>query len=441
MAWPPALSRVAGDMAGFGPMRAGGAFGAMTSQPAYRARSAAAAFAVLLTAAAQAQEQKLRSFHDMVADAWARLPQRQEIAARQNVAAARYRAGGALVPDAPFLTGSHVNDKVLGSNENYITTQVELSTPVWLPGEGTATQNTALAEGAAAEAAGEAAHLALASQLLDLATRAALADNASRVAARRLATSRALAADLARRFRVGEAAQSDALAADADAAGASLTLSSAETDLASLRATLAEVTGSEALVRLDARPPAKPVAMQADPLARHPRIVAAEQEVAAAEANEHLVRLQNRDDPQIGLQGINEKQPGSRWDTRVGVVVRFSFATEARNAPRRAVAEQQTTQAMVQRALARREVLTGIRQSQAALAGAERGSLAAERAAAELEARRGQIERAWRTGEMPLIEVVRANALAFDAAFERDKARTNLDAARLRLQLAEGVLP
>ena len=410
-------------------------------QTACRSRWApAAAMTMLLTGAAHARAEQVRTLHDMVADAWARLPQRQEFAARRTVAAARFRAGGALVPDAPFVTGSYVNDKILGSNDNYITTQVEVSTPVWLPGEGTATQSTARADGAAAEAAGEAAHLALASQILDLATRAALAEDARGIAARRFATAQALSADLARRFRVGESAQSDALAADADAASASVTLSNAETDLESVRATLAEVTGSEALARLDG-PEAVIGAGLPDALAHHPRVVAAEQAVAAAEANEHLVRVQNRDDPQIGFQGIDEKQPGSRWDTRFGVVARFSFATEARNAPRRAEAEQATTQAMVQLAVARREVLTGIRQSQAALAGAERGSAAAVRAAAELERRRGQIDRAWRAGEMPLVEVVRANALAFDAAYARDKAFTELGAARFRVQLAKGVVP
>jgi len=132
-------------------------------------------------------------------------------------------------------------------------------------------------------------------------------------------------------------------------------------------------------------------------------------------------------------------QPGAKWDTRFGVTFRLPFATEARNAPRRAAAELAVTQATVQFTMAQREVQSGIRQAQAMLTGAERGSAASVRAAAELEKRRGQIERAWRVGEMPLIEVVRANALAYDAEYARDKARTDLAATRLRL--AEGVLP
>ncbi len=73
--------------------------------------------------------------------------------------------------------------------------------------------------------------------------------------------------------------------------------------------------------------------------------------------------------------------------------------------------------------------------------GAQEAELAAGRAAGEQERRRGMIERAWRLGEMPLIEVVRANALAFDARLAQTKSRTALDAARLRIGLANGLLP
>ncbi len=393
------------------------------------------------------------SFHDAVAAAWANLPQRQDFAARQGSAAARYTAGSGFFPNAPFVTGTYVNDKILGSNYSYITSQLELGTPVWLPGEGTATQKTAQADSTAVMAAIEAAHLALAAQVLDLVVQATLAVNSRDVAARRLATAQALAADLAGRLRVGESPQSDALAADADAANSIMTLSSAEAQVGVARAALAVVLGVEFLPRLDiprsdapgapglVAAGSAPRSKAADALATHPRIAAAERALAAAQASARLVQIENRDNPEIALLGVNEKQPGTRWDTRFGVIVRVPFATEARNAPRRAAAQQANTQAEVQLALAKREVLAGIRQAQALLSGAERGSVAADRAAAELGKRRGQIERAWRMGEMPLIEVVRANALAYDAEYNRDRARTDLAAARLRLRLSEGALP
>ena len=382
------------------------------------------------------------SFHDAVAAAWSRLPQRRTLAARQGVAAAQFLAGSALFPNAPYATGTYINDKILGSNENYLTTQGELGTPVWLPGEGTATQNVASADAATVAADADATHLALAVQVLGLAAQAAFAANERDVAQRRLATAEALATDLAHRYGVGESSESDALAADAEAAGARVTLSAADAQLASAVAALAAVTGRETVPRL-AAPVSRGAAGAALAVApaTHPRIIAAERAVAAAQAKARLTRIENRDSPTVGVTGINEKQYGSPWDTRFGVVFRLPFATEARNAPLRAAAEETMTQAEVQLVLARREVLAAVRQAAAVLAGAERGSAAATRAADALDKRRGEVERAWHVGEMPLIEVVRANALAFDADLARDKTRTELDAARQRLRLAEGILP
>ena len=352
-----------------------------------------------------------------------------------------------MFPNAPYATGAYVNDKILGSNQSYITIQGELGTPVWLPGEGTATQNTAQANAVAVTAEADAAHLALAIQVLDLATQATFAANARDVARRRLAAAQGLNVDLARRFRVGESSESDALAANAEAASASVALADTEARFDTALAAFAAVTGLNTPPRLAA--PAQLVTPSAAPalpkttefLTHHPRIAAAEHLVEAAQAQSRLVRIENRDSPTIGVQGVNEKQPGSRWDTRFGVVFHLPFATEARNAPLRAAAEEAVTQAQVQLDLARREVLASFYQASAVLAAADRSATAAARAAAALDRRRGQIERAWHLGEMPLIEVIRADALAFDAELARDRARTGLDVARLGVRLAEGTLP
>jgi outer membrane protein TolC len=401
--------------------------------------TAAAVISAASPAPAQNPASNSLSFRDAVANAWSIAPDRRSYDARRASAAARRAAGGALFPSAPYVAGTHVNDRLAGSNYDYFTTQVEVGTPIWLPGEGTATQDAAQADADAVAADENAAHLALASRLLDLTAEAAQAAGARAVASRRLASAEALAADVSRRFRTGEAPETDALAAEADAASADIALNAAEAQLAAARASLAAVTGVESIPRFDA-PAASPASSPPAPGA-HPRIAAAERAVAAAQASARLVRLESRDNPEVALQGVNEKQPGARWDTRFGVMVRFPFATEARNAPRRAAAEEAVTQAMVQLEQARRAVAAGVRQADAALAAAERSAGAAARAADQLDKRRGQIERSWRLGESALIEVVRADALAFDAELARDKACTERDAGRERVRLAQGLLP
>lgn len=377
------------------------------------------------------------TLHDAIEGAWTRLPQRNTLAAQQNTAAARYLSGSALVPNAPTASGSYVDDRQIGSHYNYVTSQIGVSTPLWLPGEGTATQNLARAESTAVEAQAELAHLALAAQVVQRAVDAIDARNARDIAARRLATNQALAKDLDHRFQVGESSQSDALAADGEAATAAVALAQADAQLGSAQIALAELTGSLALPVLSA--PLMPA--RAATGADHPQIVAAVRQSETARAQERLVYLQDRDDPEFGVQGINEKQPGTRWDTRVGLTLRFHFATEARNAPRRAAAVEAVTRADVQLELTRRQIAAEIARATLLVTVTERASAAAERGAAEWSKRRGQTERAWRLGEMPLIELVRANAAAYEAEAASVKARTGRTAAMIRLAIAEGAIP
>jgi outer membrane protein TolC len=383
------------------------------------------------------------SFRQAVALAWDRYPQRQNFAAARTEAAARDLSGRAFFPNAPTASGSYVNDRIAGSNLDYITAEGEVTTPVWLPGEGRATRNSAHADEDAIAADEDAAHLELALQVLGTTEQAALASNALDVARRRAMTAQSLSARLAHRVQIGESAQSDALAAQAEDAFARMSVSEAKSQLDALRAELAGLTGQPVIPRLaGAGGDQGPLdASEAAVLAHHPRVLAADRAVAAAQQKARLARLENRDSPELGIQAIDEKQPGSRWDTRVGVVFRLPFATEARNAPKRAAAEQEVTHAIVARDIARREVSAQLHEALAALTGASDSAMAARQAAEALLRRRGQIERAWELGEMSLIEVVRANAMAFDADLVNQKAETILQAARLRLRLAAGELP
>ncbi len=394
------------------------------------------------------------TLHDAVEAAWLRLPQTRSIEARQAVAAAKNEAGSAFFPNAATATGSFVNDKIVGSNQNYITSQVELSTPVWLPGEGTATQRAADAEGRAAVADGEALHLAVAEKVLQLVVQAEGDTNQLAISRRRLTTAQALAKAVHDRFAAGESPETDSLAADAEAANAELSLQSAQAQAANARAAYAALTGLPVLPRLDAATAATPCLLagapgesdqpaQPDPawLDQHPRMIAARRALEAAEAKARLVRIENRDNPEIGLQGIDEKQPGTRWDTRMAVIIRLPFASAARNAPRRAAAEQAVTEADVQLELTRRELLSLSCQSNVALQAAQRSQAAATRAATAMDLRRAKIERAWRAGEMPLIELIRADAMAYDSDSTREKAALDLAAARTQARLLQGILP
>ena len=378
------------------------------------------------------------TFPQAVSAAWDRLPQRDDIDAAAGVAAARVEEGHALFPNAPYLDGEYDDDRA-GSNDDFRTTRVELGTPVWLPGEGTATVGVGAAQGEAAAAERNATHLALARKVLDLTLHASLAIDRLQSTRSRLATDRAVARALRERFRVGENSESDALAADAAEAASASALEDVEASREEAQVSLTSLTGVETVPALGmgAPDPAPAEAL----LARHPSVVAAMLAVREAQAEARLVGIADRDDPELGLQVTNDKQPGSPWDTRVGIVFHIPFSSAARNAPLRAAAELKLTEARTRLTLVRRAVVAEAHDALLRLASAERLCATSGRAAADLDRRRVEIAHAWRLGEAPTIELIRADAVASDADLARDEAATRRDAARWRAELASGLLP
>lgn len=390
------------------------------------------------------------SFAEAVAMAWARSPDRLALEGRGGAAAARGRAAHTLFPNAPFATAIYDDDHFLGSDKGYTTYSGSLNTPLWLPGEGTATARSAGAELAHVAAQGEAGRLLVAGQVLDAAAGLAIARNVREVAGRRLASARLLLSELHRLVRGGEAVQIDEQAAAADLATAEIALADADAQLVSAGEALAVLTGTRTPPELTP-PELTPTGAVAAALAngvpdeaaigRNPQVAAAQRGVDAAQAELRLVRLADRDDPELGVEAIRDHQFGSPWDTRYGVVVRVPFASRARNLPRIALAQSTLTTAFAELARVQRLVRLELVQSRAQLGAARRARDAGAVAARQLAARATTIGHAWRLGEMPLIEVVRAQQASFDATLIATRAAVAADVASLRMSLAGGVVP
>ena len=384
------------------------------------------------------------SFREAVQAAWDHAPERVSIEGRRGEATARGRAARSFFPNAPYVTGTYVNDQA-GSAQNYITYQAQVGTPIWLPGEGTATEAVARADLDRVEADADSAHLSLAVAVLDTALQAITATLSADVARQRLSAAQALADDLARGVRAGESARSDLEAARADAESAQASLADAEAQRLRARIALSVLTGLEDIPELSGRDIVGASASPAVPgqLAEgHPRVVAARRAVEAGLAALRLTRISDRDSPEVSVIGIHEKQGFSTpYNTRFGVELRIPFATDARNAPRLAAARSTLMAAEANLMQARRQTDIEIGQAEIDFAAIRASSAASARAGIQLRKRRIQIERAWHVGEMPLIEVVRARAADFDAELVRARSRALFGAAAMRLSLAEGRLP
>ena len=376
-----------------------------------------------------------QTLHDYVEAASGRDPELAALLGRREAIGARQRAAGAFLPGAPTLSGSFLTDQAI-RDRSQREAQLGVSTPIWLPGEGTAARRLADTEYARSSPQATVLRLKLALRVRDALAEFALAQAEATVSERRLADARALEGDVGRRARAREASDADALLAKAERIAADAELRDRRSVLGQARLEFEGLVGlPPAAAALSER-----VAPGTD--ASHPRLEEARGAVKVARANQALIGLQSRDSPEVGIIARRNRDIGGRvYDNSVGVEVRIPFSTEARNGPRRAAAQADLTEASAGYAAAEREVGTEQRKARVAYdAAVAQRDLLRERAAA-LARQSALVGRGYRGGETSLFDTVRSRAAAFDA--EAAKVRADIGVARAigRLNQAFGIVP
>lgn len=377
-----------------------------------------------------------QTLREAVEGAWALNPQIQALEARRNEFIARRASASAFFPAPPAITLSHATDQLI-ENKRQRVTEGEVSTPLWLPGEGTATERVAETELVRTDAQLALARLTVTGTVRDAVYKYALADSEAKLAQRRVENACALEADVARRMRAGEVAALERDLARSELFAAQANLREQQAQAATARIALLSLTGLQA-------PPkefAEPLAARSD-IRRHPRLQAAERSMGVAQASLRLVGIATRDSPEIGLfVSRNRDTFGTQYDTTVGLRLRVPFATEARNAPRRAAAQADLTAARAEYAAAEREIRVELAAAQQMLAAAEAETPLVERRLQAVRASAARLQRSYNAGEIGLIEVLRARVAVFEAELAQAQNRLAVGQARARVNQALGVVP
>ena len=361
----------------------------------------------------------------------------QGAAARKALIAAKQRSAGAFLPGAPTFGAAYVTDQVI-RNRNARDAELSLGTQIWLPGEGTASVRAADADMSRLEAEGVRQVLEVAGQVREALAAVAAAEADQRASQARLRDARALEADLARRVRGRDAAEAELLVAQADRIEAEATLSERTATLEASRVDYRTLTGLDPMTTA-LNEPAAPAA-QARPL--DPRIIEAQRAVEVARANRDLAGIQTRDSPEVGLVGRRTRDIGGNvYDHSLGLQVRIPFATETRNAPRRAAAEVEYTDAVAALAKVERELGGGESRARIEMASALAARDLATKRAAVFERQRALFERSFAEGNTALADLIRARTLAFQADAARERADVGARQARGRLNQALGLMP
>lgn len=385
--------------------------------------------------AADAQEQA--TLTSAFAQAWQLHPQAAGLDARDAEARAALDLANGLTPQPAAATLGHLNDR-LNRNMGRREWELELAVPLWLRGQQGARQDEAQSRIQLAAAQRAAVKLALAGSLREAwwtlaSVRAGLA-----LATRKLDTSRALQANVLKRYRVGELsridanlAQNEVLAAQAEWADASSAVLLAEQAYATL-------TGQTPPASL----PEEASATAAATPDQHPQLLASTATARSAQARVRLTSATNRAAPEFAVRVLRERTDlTERYGNQVGVrlTVPFAVGAQIQRDTSVALAESLETEAELQRAQTRLE--QDLARARQQLNTSERQLALSQQRVALASDNLALIEKAFSLGESDLATLLRLRSAAFDAIGSLERQRISCAAAVSRLNQALGVLP
>ena len=371
--------------------------------------------------------------------AWQRAVAARAAIGEQRTAEAVADSAGRWWAEPPSIALSHRDDRWhddLGKRES----GVDVSLPLWLPGQRTAHGRAAAAGLAQAEAAQRAARWRIAGEVREGAWRlAALQAEAAQMAAAADSLKR-LTADVRRRVEAGELPRTDLLAAQAEELAARSRLGSAELQWREAGLQWRTLTG------LDRHPPAAALAetlpADADPAVGddHPVLQEVAGEAASAARQLDFARSSRSAPPELIVGWRREfGGHGIAGENSVVVGVRLPLGTEDRNKPLLARAEAAADVARTREQSQREQVAATVNIARDSLSLAETQAAAASEQARLLRERSDLLERAFAAGELALPELLRALAAAseVDAAAARQRALLGLARARLLQSLGQ----
>jgi len=364
----------------------------------------------------------------------ARAPQVRGLEAGREEAAAHRFAADRLFPGMPAL-GLGQREGEGGKREF----ELELSTPLWLPGQrqaGLALADARIEENSAAQAA---RRWVLAGELRNLLAAAQAAKADVDLAHARLENDRQLADEVVRRVAAGDLARADLLLARGEMLASESAVLEADSRLARALRDYRVLTGLAALPS-DAAETLAPLPLEA--LQRHPALAAARRNVELVRAGLELARRTRRDAPELGVQLQSARDvSGADYRNSVRFGLRIPFSGEARNRPLLAAANGDLIRAEAELARATVELESELQTAQAELANAERTEELARARLQGATERLRLMRRGFELGELSLAQLLLARGQANEAAAAASRVGLLLAAVRARLNQAGGVLP
>ncbi len=378
--------------------------------------------------------------------AWRLHPQAAALDARDAEANAAREVAARLTPEPGSVRIGSLNDR-LNRNLGRQEWEVELATPLWLPGQKAARVNEAASRIDEAVAKRAALRLELAGELREAWWALAFARNAKTLLVQRLDTARALSNNVRRLFEAGEVSRIDANLAQNEVHIADA--ETIETDVSLLQAeqVLRTLTGMPAPTDLAAEMVVERPAMQ--PLdgitivpESHPLLVVAAATSRSARAKVKVAIESRRAAPELALRVVRERGDFAEpYANSVGINLKIPFSSTAQVRRETSSAQAEADQADAELARVQTRIqLIAVRAERALQATERQLTMAAERRALTAE-NLLLTERAFSLGESDLATLLRIRAAAYDAEAFFSRQRVARAAAQSQLNQSLGVLP
>ena len=365
--------------------------------------------------------------------AWNLTARSRSLANRQAEIDAREQVANSVLAGTPSVTLSQRSDR-LQTNRGLRNDEVGLAFPLWRVGVRAATVTQIDSDRAALFADDLSSKLKLASELRDLVASAALNRLERDLAEHKHEDAQVLLQDTQRRVKSGERPRIDALQASAAERLAAVQLAQADAARVVLQAQWRALTG---LVQLS-----NPEVSVVNSAAEHPRLLAANARVRAAQTRLALTEVDKRDAPEVGVGLTRERALSSdAAQNALRLSLRIPFGGAHRNAPRLSAARAELDTAEADRDAVQRQVQADFHAAQAGLLASQAAqSLATERAALSAEAQ-ALVAKAYQLGESDLPTRLRTDHEGFEAQLALARARAETQRAIARLNQSSGQFP
>lgn len=369
--------------------------------------------------------------------AWSRTPLAMAAKHGQSAAQARTDMASGLTPGPASLSLSTLDDQ-LGANRGKKEWELEVETPLWLPGQ----RNAAQAEAHAAQKEFDAQQRALRLQLAGEVREAwwALAEARSQyaLAEARNQAAQALSQDVERRVRAGELARLDFNLAQVEQLSSQSEQDDAKSTLQQAEQNFLLLTGGAPPQEL----PPEPLVGAESVAEAHPQVQAAAAGKNLAEAKLALAQKSQRDAPTLALRMVRDRADfADTYADAFGIKLTIPFSFGARVRQDLDSNRAQLEQAQAEYDQTQRRTHLAKETGQRLLQASQRQLELAQRRAALAQDNLTLLEKSFALGESELPALLKARTAHFDAQAQAQHQQIKVHAAVSRFNQSLGVLP